>query len=480
MNKLYNSLSMVYRFLIVIIFIFLSSQSSEQIGDTLLYHSIGLLIYAFVFSLFNFVKTISYIELVAMLAYIFIMDQPIFYYLLLMPLINFVGLGLKFIENLMVSIVIALFFYLKTGQIWFSIIVFIAVWMVMIIFALKFMQVGGAQREVQKIKKQEYNYKKELLEKQLELENIMKMFVRSKELNEITKEEDLLKALIISSKEFFDAECSVLYLEENGDFVKMGEYGKVKQYETAEILPRQATETDIINEKMMQVVMYMEGKKWAIIRVYGKTTKISTSERVIKLSFSDVDHEVLLTYVDQVIIKLKEIRLQKETEFLANYDFLTNVPNRRYFMDRFDQYKVIADRKGGEFSMILLDIDFFKHFNDKYGHDVGDEVLRQVSAVIKEMVRDKYDIVGRLGGEEFAIILFNPEDKTYEVAERIRRRISRIDAVETITVSMGVVYYEKDGTEWEDLYNKCDKALYAAKQNGRNRVIEYADIAEEN
>lgn len=476
MGRLYNYLSMLYRFFIIGIFIFLSKDYMDASSENVVYHYAGLLIYAFVFSLFNFNKVFSVVELLTVLVYINFQDQPIFYYLLLMPLINFIGLGMKTYENLIISGIVAGFIYYKSNQVEFAIIVFIAMMMLMIIFAIKFSQVNGAEREIQKIKKKEYEYKKQLTEKQLELENIMKMFVRSKELNEITKEADLLKALIISSKEFFDAEYSNLYIKEDGEFIKKGEYGKVEQYDTPEMIPERETEMDIINEQMMQIVLYLNKERWAVLRVFGKTTKISSNDRVIRLSFSDMDHELLLTYVDQVMIKMKEIKLQKKTEFLANYDYLTEIPNRRYFMDRFDQFKVISDRNNSTFSMILLDIDFFKHFNDKYGHDVGDEVLRKVAHVIQEMIRDKYDVVGRLGGEEFGIMLLNPENKTLEIAERIRRRISRIDAIETITVSMGVVHYRQDGKEWEELYNNCDKALYSAKENGRNRVVEFHNI----
>ena len=426
MGRMYNSLSMLYRFMIVGIFIFLVIQAKDVIGDVEIYHYGILLIYALIFSMFNFHKILSFVELILVLSYVHIMDQPIFYYLLLMPIINFIGLSMKYYENILVGGIIGAFIYFKTQQVWFAMVVFIAVVMLMIIFKVKFHQIEGIEKEIEKVKKKEYAYKKEIAEKNLELDNIMKMFVRSKELNEIKKEDDLLKAMILSSKEFFDAEYSVLYINENERFEKVGDYGKVQQYGLGDILPTRETETDIINEDMMQIVVYLEGKKWAIIRVYGKTTKITTNDRRVKLSFSDVDHEVLLTYVDQAIIKLKEIRLQKKTEFLANYDYLTEIPNRRYFMDRFDQFKVISDRKHGTFSMMLLDIDHFKHFNDKYGHDVGDDVLRKVATVINEMVREKYDIVGRLGGEEFGIMLFNPEDKTNEVAERIRRRISRM------------------------------------------------------
>ena len=163
---------------------------------------------------------------------------------------------------------------------------------------------------------------------------------------------------------------------------------------------------------------------------------------------------------------------KKEIEKLSITDVLTQIPNRLYLDKNYQLESIRANRYDNEFSLILIDIDFFKKINDNYGHKIGDDVLIEIANILKENIR-VIDILGRWGGEEFLIIC--PETNLYnaeKLAEKIRRKIENymfIMAVH-ITGSFGVTQYYK-GENKKEAFNRCDKGLYMAKKQGRNKVI---------
>lgn len=162
---------------------------------------------------------------------------------------------------------------------------------------------------------------------------------------------------------------------------------------------------------------------------------------------------------------------------LAVTDQLTGLPNRRYLWDRLGAELMRARRKGAPLSVLLFDIDHFKDFNDRWGHEAGDLVLRNVAHAIRKVVRGS-DIVARHGGEEFVIVLPEAgEDIALLRAEELRREISALrlsfggEALGTITVSVGVVCSRNASHSAEDLVRAADHAMYEAKQGGRDRVV---------
>lgn len=161
-------------------------------------------------------------------------------------------------------------------------------------------------------------------------------------------------------------------------------------------------------------------------------------------------------------------------EKLAVRDDLTGVFNRRKMIEILRREKALADRSGTAFSICLFDLDYFKHVNDTYGHLVGDEVLRTLTKEVQKELRAS-DSISRYGGEEFVVILSNTDlDGSLEYAERIRKRTEEIVHPElhdhrNVTISIGVVSYTSDESI-ESLLARADKALYAAKANGRNRI----------
>jgi diguanylate cyclase (GGDEF)-like protein len=183
----------------------------------------------------------------------------------------------------------------------------------------------------------------------------------------------------------------------------------------------------------------------------------------------------------KVHLKIKKLQddLKRSNELLlelSNTDYLTGLFNRRYMMEALEKEVQRSVRKGGNLSLILLDIDHFKQVNDTYGHLQGDVVLQKVATQIQKELRS-YDCAARYGGEEFVAIL--PDSSLTEailVADRIRLAVQgtkfngNLFAI-NLTVSLGVASFSKECTATADGFIKmADDALYRAKSNGRNRV----------
>jgi diguanylate cyclase (GGDEF)-like protein/PAS domain S-box-containing protein len=169
-------------------------------------------------------------------------------------------------------------------------------------------------------------------------------------------------------------------------------------------------------------------------------------------------------------------QLEEELYQQARHDFLTGLPNRRSCMEQGEVEFSRTQRYENTLSIMMLDIDHFKTINDIYGHQAGDLVLKKLAMIFQDVLRN-VDITGRLGGEEFLVIL--PEtaiDKAVKVAERLREAISRTAiSLPTglqihFTVSIGIAPFIDKNTNFETLVNEADKALYRAKQTGRNKV----------
>jgi diguanylate cyclase (GGDEF)-like protein/PAS domain S-box-containing protein len=175
--------------------------------------------------------------------------------------------------------------------------------------------------------------------------------------------------------------------------------------------------------------------------------------------------------------------LNAELGQLAITDYLTNLYNRRYFMQRGDKEFKRSKRHKHPLALLMLDIDEFKKVNDIYGHEVGDLALRQVATVLKSSLRET-DILGRIGGEEFAALLPNTALRdAFVLAERIRRTMESasfqtLDAntLLTITISIGAAVFTNEMSDIDDLLRNADAALYQAKSNGRNCVMKYEAI----
>ncbi len=176
--------------------------------------------------------------------------------------------------------------------------------------------------------------------------------------------------------------------------------------------------------------------------------------------------------------RVREIeKMRAEAVFLSHTDDLTGIFNHRFFIQ---QLKMELDRRKrypSALSLLMIDIDFFKHYNDTNGHLAGDEALRTTALLIQHAVRQT-DIVARYGGEEFVAILINADKETaLEIGERVRQGIAEtrffnehLQPNKNLTVSIGVATYSSSLANLEDLLRAADNALYRAKKGGRNRI----------
>jgi len=201
--------------------------------------------------------------------------------------------------------------------------------------------------------------------------------------------------------------------------------------------------------------------------------------RLVKLD----DHEVLMMIRDISDRKQAEIKLKQANntlEQLAHTDGLTQIANRRYFDNYLSKEWQRLGREKKYLSLILLDIDYFKFYNDFYGHQAGDQCLIAITQAIKHTLKRPADLVARYGGEEFVVILPNTNQKgVINIAQNIQQTIRTLGIVHQksqvsniITLSMGMTSIIPDSkTSPAQLIAQADKALYIAKQQGRNRYI---------
>jgi diguanylate cyclase (GGDEF)-like protein len=189
------------------------------------------------------------------------------------------------------------------------------------------------------------------------------------------------------------------------------------------------------------------------------------------------DEKLVATFTDHIALALSNLRLKQKLYQLAIRDGLTGLHNRRYMEESLEREIHRAKRKGTSLGILMVDIDHFKYFNDKHGHEAGDTLLKALGNYLKTSVRAD-DIACRYGGEEFTMILPELTQETALMrAEAIRAGVDQLRVnyrgleLEKITLSIGVALFPQNGTTWEFTLREADKALYEAKESGRNRVV---------
>lgn len=194
----------------------------------------------------------------------------------------------------------------------------------------------------------------------------------------------------------------------------------------------------------------------------------------------------------------------RELEKLATEDDLTGLKNRRYVREFLRQILEKCSRDEMHVTLLLFDIDNFKHYNDTYGHAVGDNVLKQVAVMMRRCCRE-HDVIGRIGGDEFAVVFWDlppeilhaksPEvpaerrephsehpHETMRIAERFRSELYNADLTflgpsgqGSLTISGGLAAFPRDGRSVEEMFEKADQAMLEAKRNGKNRIYIVGD-----
>jgi diguanylate cyclase (GGDEF)-like protein len=165
-------------------------------------------------------------------------------------------------------------------------------------------------------------------------------------------------------------------------------------------------------------------------------------------------------------------------------DYLTGLKTRGYFEQQLELEFKRAERRRQKFSLLMIDIDHFKDLNDSYGHHVGDQVLHDIASILMKDMRE-VDTVARYGGEEFVMVLpETTEPGAAYVAHRLRRAVEQArffagspQVIQHLTISIGIAVFDTDAQFKRDLIEFADAALYAAKRNGRNRVVCYSEVA---
>lgn len=247
------------------------------------------------------------------------------------------------------------------------------------------------------------------------------------------------------------------------------------------------------NKKVYELISELDEKKDIIISEDKKTGVfpliseenitgcIVAHSTIDKLTNDEINYISELT--KQSSITIERANVYSEILKNATMDALTGLNNRRQFEVRLKEEYSSANRQNTPLCAIMIDIDFFKKFNDTYGHAIGDTVLRTTANVIKEQLRE-YDIPSRYGGEEFCILLPQTNiDEAKIVAERLRTSVenkkieiqtNKNEQIKHISVTISVGLAQLDIKDMaDDLYMKADRALYEAKEQGRNRVVIY-------
>jgi diguanylate cyclase (GGDEF)-like protein len=211
-------------------------------------------------------------------------------------------------------------------------------------------------------------------------------------------------------------------------------------------------------------------------------SKFNSMQQNVTIVPFDLDNDQVAIFIyDNTSLRETNAKLNNlndELKELSNKDHLTGLYNRRFFAEESTRAISLSNRNNTSLSVVMMDIDKFKNINDTYGHNCGDLVIVAVANLLKKTVRMS-DIPARFGGEEFVLLLHETTPQNaFNIAENLRKEIEKIelpydDSIVTFTVSFGVAQCdsEKDSNNIEHTIARADKALYEAKNSGRNRVV---------
>lgn len=214
----------------------------------------------------------------------------------------------------------------------------------------------------------------------------------------------------------------------------------------------------------------------APLLTYNKLIGVLRIDSSVGYAFTQEDLRLLVTVSDLAAAAIDNAILYKNTLDLAVRDGLTSLYLKGFFMERLEEELHRASIKKSSLSLLMLDIDKFKDFNDRFGHIAGDIVLKTVSKQLQEFASKEGNIACRFGGEEFILLLVDANKEQAKcLGEELREKIKSKEITlrrksATITVSIGVISCPQDGFEMQDLMRKLDSLLYQAKRTGRDKV----------
>lgn len=234
------------------------------------------------------------------------------------------------------------------------------------------------------------------------------------------------------------------------------------------------------NGACLLVPLHFSDRVWGALVLVMDARVYDWQEAQIELMIHIADQLAIAIQQSELYLQLQEAN--KKLQLLASTDGLTQVANRRYFDETLGKEWQRMTREKEPLSLLFTDIDWFKSYNDHYGHQAGDDCLRQVAQTITQVVNRPGDLVARYGGEEFVIILSNTDSQgAVQVAEKIRQAIADLHIVHPdslvspyLTVSLGIASVVPTGETTPDLIiSQADQALYLAKNQGRDRFLVY-------
>ena len=222
-----------------------------------------------------------------------------------------------------------------------------------------------------------------------------------------------------------------------------------------------------------------KGAQYKDYLVFPLSIDKMTTRYLLASQISGEDKDKFHILTQQFILGIKRAHFYQKVQELAITDSLTASYSRRYLLDRFKEEIKRCEKLKYNFAFLMVDIDHFKDYNDRYGHLVGDAILKEVARTIKENIR-QIDLVGRYGGEEFSVILTETDKAGARfAAERIRQAIAQkeikvYDETLKVTISIGISIFAQNGQDAQSIIDTADQALYQAKQTGRNKVCIYS------
>lgn len=310
-------------------------------------------------------------------------------------------------------------------------------------------------------------------------DDLGRLYTLNQTLSESLEIDEVAQSLAVNLKKIVPYDIACLFLK-NGQKVQI----YTDRQKSAAFLDRVSFETMQSGQELLEKgdlpsgPIVRKGGAEILVPLRVAAEKIGLL-RLIRFSgevFNDYQSRILAMISTSLSLAIRNAEIHQEVQELASKDELTSLLNRRAFLNIVEREFRRAARYETSLSLILVDIDHFKEINDCYGHLIGDQVIREISQIVKKSVRD-VDTVARYGGDELVVVL--PKTNHQEAliaAQRIRKRIHAAlfhygDRSIRITISMGIAHCPASKIKTpEDLFRLADQALYAAKKKGRNRI----------
>lgn len=296
--------------------------------------------------------------------------------------------------------------------------------------------------------------------------------------NSLTQEKHL-QELQLAATVFEQSYDAIIITDQNGIIVDLNNaFERISGYTKAELVGKKPS---LLKSTQQDAETYQEIKKALAYKGHWQgelwSKKSNGEPYAVILSVNTIYNEKFPKEITNYLAVAADITHikdnEKQLQYLAHYDTLTNLPNERLITQQLRQAIIQADAQNTQLAVVYFDLDSFKKVNDKYGHETGDQLLIELTKRIKRLLKPE-DLFGRLSGDEFILVftqLENIQQSTAllnELLATIAKRSLANDEIVKVTASLGVTYYPQDPSDTEQLIRHADQAMYAAKQQGKN------------